>query len=86
MRVLGWRRLVTTYGGYLDLVPTGAILGDVIAVVMACDVPLVLRPVMGGTSRFTLIGECCCVHGVMSGEVANLLGQGKCKMAQVSIS
>ena len=85
MRVLGWRRLVTTYGGYLGLVPAGAILGDVIAVVMGCDVPLVLRPVMGETSRFTLIGECY-VHGVMSGEVASLLGQGKCKMAQISIS
>ena len=85
MRVLGWRRLVTTYGGYLGLVPAGAIVGDVIAVIMGCDVPLVLRPVMGETSRFTLIGECY-VHGIMSGEVAELLEQGKCKMAQVSIS
>ena len=85
MRVLGWRRLVTTYGGYLGLVPAGAKVGDVIAVIMGCDVPLVLRPVRGETSRFTLIGECY-VHGIMSGEVAKFLEQGKCKMDNISIS
>ena len=43
MRVLAWRRLVTTHGDYLGLVPAGAIAGDVIAVIMGCDVPLVLH-------------------------------------------
>ncbi len=85
MRVLGWRRLVTTYGGYLGLVPAGAIVGDVIAIIMGCDVPLVLRRVKGETSRFTLIGECY-VHGIVSGEVAEFLAQGKCKMDNISIS
>ena len=84
MQVLDWRRLVTTYGGYLGLVPAGAIVGDVIAMITGCDVPLVLRPVTEETSRFTLIGECY-VHGLMSGEVAEFLEQGKCKMEHISI-
>ena len=85
MRVLAWRRLVTTHGGYLGLVPAGAIAGDVVATIMGCDVPLLLRPAKGEeTSPFTLIGECY-VHGVMSGEVLDFLKQGKCKMDSISI-
>lgn len=85
MRVLAWRRLVTTYKGYLGLVPAGAIVGDVIAMIMGCDVPLVLRPAKGHTAKFTLIGECY-VHGIMSGEVVGFLEQGKCEMDHISIS
>ena len=51
MRVLAWRRLVTTYGGYLGLVPAGAIVGDVVAMITGCDVPLLLRPAKGETHK-----------------------------------
>ena len=85
MRVLAWRRLVTTDGGYIGLVPAGAIEGDVVAIVMGCDVPLILRPAQGKPTRFTLVGECY-VHGIMSGEVVDCLEQGKCKMDRIFIA
>lgn len=84
MRVLAWRRLVTTSGGYLGLVPAGAIAGDVVAMIIGCNVPLLLRPVKWETARFSVIGECY-VHGVMYGEVVEFLEQGKCKMDSISI-
>ena len=85
MRVLAWRRLVTTHGGYIGLVPAGAIEGDVITIVIGCDVSSILRQAEGETTRFILIGECY-VHGIMSGEVMEFLGQGKCKMDRISIA
>lgn len=84
MRVLAWRRLVTTYGGYLGLVPAGAIVGDVITMIMGSDVPLKLWPAKGETTRSTLIGECY-AHGIMSGDLVKLLEQGKCKTDHISI-
>ena len=87
MRVLAWRRLVTTHGGYLGLVPAAAIAGDVVAMLVGCDVPLLLRPAVKGeeSDGFTLIGECY-VHGVMSGEVRELVEQRKCKLDSITIS
>ena len=88
MRILAWRRLVTTHGGYLGLVPAGAIAGDVVAMLVGCDVPLLLRPVAPKgeeSDGFTLIGECY-VHGVMSGEVGAFVQQGKCKLGSITIS
>lgn len=85
MHVLAWRRLVTTDGGYLGLVPAGARARDVIVMLKGCGVPLVLRPGRGDTCRFSVIGECY-VHGVMSGEVMEFLEQGRCKMVDITIS
>lgn len=75
MRVLAWRRLVTTDGGYLGLVPAAAAAGDMIVLIIGCDVPLVLRPKnKWDKSQFTLIGECY-VHGVMSSDIFLTLGR-----------
>ncbi|KAL9082221.1 MAG: hypothetical protein Q9165_008927, partial [Trypethelium subeluteriae] len=75
-RILAWRRLVTTKGGYLGIVPAGTVAHDTIAVLRGCDMPLVLRPLRGDTRQFSVIGECY-VHGIMSGEVQEFLQQGK---------
>lgn len=83
-QLLAWRRLVTTFGGYLGLVPAGTRAGDMIAVLMGCDVPLILRPTGGDTCRFSVIGECY-VHGIMSGEMQDFLEQGRCKVVPITI-
>ena len=72
MRVLAWRRLVTTSDDCLGLVPAGAMAGDVVTIVIGYNVPLLLRRAQGETRRFSLIGECY-VHGVMDGEVVEFL-------------
>ena len=83
-QILAWRRLVTTFGGYLGLVPAATRAGDTIAVLMGCDVPLILRPKGGDTCRCSVIGECY-VHGIMSGEMQGFLEQGTCKMIPITI-
>ncbi|KAI1413443.1 HET-domain-containing protein [Hypoxylon sp. FL1857] len=55
MKMLAWRRLVTTQNGYMALVPAATRAGDVIAVLIGCDAPLVLRP--DGEGRFSIVGE-----------------------------
>ncbi|KAI1213837.1 HET-domain-containing protein [Annulohypoxylon truncatum] len=55
MRMLAWRRLVTTRSGYMGLVPAATRAGDVIAVLVGCDAPLVLRPESEG--RYSVVGE-----------------------------
>jgi hypothetical protein len=81
MRLLAWRRLVTTDKGYLGLVPAAMVAGDCIAVVPGCSVPLVLRR---EKEMFRVIGECY-VHGIMSGEVMALLERGDAEMKDITL-
>ncbi|KAI9691963.1 MAG: hypothetical protein M1820_009671 [Bogoriella megaspora] len=81
MNVLAWRRLVTTMKGYLGLVPGSTQQGDVIAVLMGCDTPLVLRK---SGSAYEVVGECY-VHGIMHGEVLRMVEEGKCKIEEIDI-
>jgi hypothetical protein len=81
MRVLAWRRLVVTRGGYLGLAPAATKAGDVVAVVPGCDVPLVLRK---EGERFRVLGEGY-VHGIMSGELQEMLEQGTRKLVDITL-
>ncbi|KAK5698874.1 hypothetical protein LTR97_006523 [Elasticomyces elasticus] len=65
MNVLAWRRLVGTQKGRIGLAPGAARLGDCIAVIAGCSVPMVLRQKRDG---WKIVGECY-VHGVMDGKV-----------------
>ncbi|CAI6226788.1 unnamed protein product [Periconia digitata] len=58
------RKLITTTTGYIGLMPEDVENGDVIAVILGCDFPVLLRPF--GTA-YRVVGECY-VHGIMSGE------------------
>jgi hypothetical protein len=73
MRLLAWRRLVTTEGGYLGLVPTAARAGNIIVVVPGCDMPLVLRQ---DGEWFRVLGEAH-VHRIMEGEVLDMVEHGR---------
>ena len=77
MNVLAWRRLTGTEMGRIGLTPAVALLGDKIAVLVGCSVPMVLRPCQDG---WNIIGECY-VHGVMDGEVL----EGKIELQDITL-
>jgi hypothetical protein len=70
MNVLAWRRLAGTIQGRIGLAPGGAEVGDKIAVLVGCDVPMVLRWVVS-RDGWLVVGECY-LHGVMNGEAVNV--------------
>lgn len=59
------RCLFTTHTGFLGLAPEESRAGDILAVLLGCNHPVILRP---QGDRFLYIGECF-VHGIMDGEV-----------------
>ncbi|KAF2970139.1 hypothetical protein GQX73_g3440 [Xylaria multiplex] len=62
---MAWRRLMGTRDGRMGTAPAAAQVGDRIALLLGCSVPMVLREKKDG---WVVIGECY-VHGVMDGEV-----------------
>ena len=63
------RRLVTTEKGYIGIARENVESTDVVAVLLGCSTPIVLRQVQGdpGYLRWRVVGECY-LHGVMKGE------------------
>lgn len=59
------RRLFASNWGYLGLGPAAILVGDIIAVILGLDTPLVLRSV--GIDGYQIVGEAY-VHGIMDGE------------------
>lgn len=68
---LGNRKLSVTVSGHIALVSQAARVGDVVAILFGCSVPLLLRPV---EHMFRVVAECY-VQGVMQGELAALVPQ-----------
>ncbi|KAI2470061.1 HET-domain-containing protein [Annulohypoxylon bovei var. microspora] len=82
MRLLAWRRLVTTQSGYMGLVPAATQAGDVVAVLVGCDAPLVLRPEFEG--RYSIVGEAY-MQWVTGEELYQRLDKGSCTMEDICI-
>ncbi|KAK6438481.1 hypothetical protein LTR95_005317 [Oleoguttula sp. CCFEE 5521] len=63
------RRLMVTDKGFVGMAPRAARKGDVLAVLLGCSVPVVLRRNAESEhgDRYELIGECY-LHGFMNGE------------------
>jgi hypothetical protein len=61
------KRFAIFDGGHMGIVPQQANIGDSVAVLLGCTVPLVLRSANQG-SAWKLLGESY-VHGAMEGEV-----------------
>jgi hypothetical protein len=80
--ILAYRRVVSTRLGRIGLAVAAAQEGDSIAVLKGCGMPMVLRPAGGGLWR--LVGECY-VHGIMKGDVAESLNQGKIQMTEIAL-
>jgi hypothetical protein len=66
------KRLSTTRKGMVGLAPMEAERGDVVVVFLGCGVPLVLTP---GEEGLRIVGPAY-VHGVMEGEVMELVNKG----------
>lgn len=79
---LSGNRLAITRGGLLGTVPQYTELGDIIAVVSTCDMPIVLRP---NGKHYKFIGSCF-VEGLMNGEGATAIAEGRVEMQPISIS
>ncbi|EPE33887.1 hypothetical protein GLAREA_06900 [Glarea lozoyensis ATCC 20868] len=71
-----------TKKGYMGLGYDTVKEGDIVAVVMGGEVPLVLRP--AGDGLFLLIGECY-VHGIMDGEVMKGVENGEFEKKRIRI-
>jgi len=65
---LDQRALMTTGTGYLGLAPKAVQQGDVVAILLGCRCPIVLRPCCDNI--FHVIGECY-IHELMDGEILN---------------
>ena len=73
--VIWGRRLGTLDQGSVVLAPGSCEVGDLVAILHGCSVPVLLRP--SSKSRcYTVVGECY-VHGMMDGEARMLEEQGK---------
>ena len=64
-QLITWSRFVATAEGYIGLAPRATQPGDIIAVLLGSNTPVVLRP--ESNRRFGVIGSCY-VHGLMHGE------------------
>ena len=69
------RSLVVTEKGYYALAPLLTMPGDVACVLNGADVPFILRPVED-SQKFKLLGESY-VHGMMEGQVSEMMRQGE---------
>ncbi|KAI1413745.1 HET-domain-containing protein [Hypoxylon sp. FL1857] len=54
--VISGTRLVLTTNGYLGIAPASTEPGDMVCVILGCDLPLLLRPL--GNDKFKLVGPC----------------------------
>ena len=66
LRFLEHRALITTRTGYVGLAPEAAHPGDVVAILLGCRWPVVLRP--RNEDRHQVVGGCY-IHGFMDGEI-----------------
>ncbi|KAJ8129898.1 hypothetical protein O1611_g3732 [Lasiodiplodia mahajangana] len=66
IQVAWGKRFAIFDGGHIGIVPNQARVGDIVAILLGCTMPLVLRRNQG--SVYSVIGECY-IHGAMDGEV-----------------
>lgn len=79
--VMAWRRLVTTEKGYLGLAVAANEPDDRICILVGCKTPLILRP---RGKYFQVIGECY-MHGIMRGEIARNIEEGRLRMDEITL-
>ncbi|PVH91329.1 HET-domain-containing protein [Periconia macrospinosa] len=73
MLSLNQRALITTRTGYLGLAPNNVRSGDIVAILLGCNFPMILRPCT--KDLYHVVGECY-VHGLMDGEILRQKDEG----------
>ena len=72
---LRWWQLGITKQGFFGLVPQPTTAGDVVSVLYGANVPVILRPAEGhDPPEYRFIGPAC-IHGIMQGQVLEVLDQ-----------
>jgi hypothetical protein len=80
---LMWQRqLITTSNGFVGIGPVDAHYGDIVSVLLGCEVPVILPPAQ---DYFKLVGECY-VDGLMYGEAILGLNAGKVHLQELCIN
>jgi hypothetical protein len=80
-RAIRNRQLLVTNRGYIGLAPQGTVPGDVVAVLLGCEAPVVLRRV---GDQYVVIGECF-VMGLMRGELTKDIEEGKVEIEELRL-
>ncbi|CZR54185.1 related to heterokaryon incompatibility protein [Phialocephala subalpina] len=75
------RRLVTTEGGSIGMAPYRVRKGDMVSVLVGCNIPVILRQRGSG---YEVIGECY-LHGFMNGEAFKLVDVDKSKLEDFNL-
>lgn len=81
-RFVRTRRLMVTLNGSIGLVPNDAQQGDVVCLLLGCNVPIVLRAVE--QNRYKVVGSCY-IHGVMEGEAMEWLKGGQNHVEEIHL-
>lgn len=68
------------HGGICGVGHPNTRVGDIVAILLGCSIPVLLRPCENGDT-YTLIGECF-VSGIMYGELMTLYEEGKMPMRE----
>lgn len=82
MEFMFHRRLAQTRDGYIAVVPSLAISGDVIAVLYGSGCPILLRRV---EERYKVVAHCY-VQGIMDGEVMDMIASGEKDLVDIEMS
>jgi hypothetical protein len=75
------RRLFITEKGYMGLGPSDAEKGDTVAVILGCNVPVIIRE---KESKWNFVGESY-VCGIMDGEIMDLADAGDYEIDNISL-
>ena len=79
-RFVRTRRLMVTLKGLIGAVPHEARRGDIVFLLLGCNVPIVLRAV--GNDRYKVVGSCY-LHGIMEGEAMGPLEAGQSHVKEI---
>jgi hypothetical protein len=59
------KRIFLTKGGYIGLGPADALIGDMVVILVGCNLPVILRP---SSNQWRFVGESY-MAGIMDGEL-----------------
>lgn len=79
-RFVRTRRLMVTLKGFIGLVPIDARQGDVVCLLLGCNVPIVLRAVE--KQHYKVVGSCY-LHGIMEGEAMEWRKVGQSQIEEI---
>jgi hypothetical protein len=81
-RFLRSRRLMLTSKGHIGLGPHATRRGDIVVLLLGCNVPMLVRPVDSRPQHYKLVGGCY-LQGFMEGEAMRELDEGVLRLETI---